>query len=242
MKRPLHKSKCSWIILVLLGAALLAFRYRIELLDFVYGFRWEDIRDGVIASGPWAPLLCTLLYAVVTVLFLPTTLVGILVALLYGPWIGLPICLTGLALGMSGSFLIARHLARETLERRIGDTKLYRRLEENIQREGWKLVLFSRLLPINPFSFLNYAYGLTRISFGRYLIASVLGIIPNTLALLWTTHAAGQLATGRMDWKILIALFVGAGLFAVLAWLPRFLRHNRPDTLPQPNDDVLPDE
>ena len=203
---------------------------------------WEDIRDGVKASGPFAPLVCTLLYAIVTMLFLPTTLVGILVALLYGPWIGLPICLAGLALGMSGSFLVARHLARETLERRIGDTKLYRRLEENIQSEGWKIVLFSRLLPINPFCFLNYAYGLTGISFGRYLMASVIGIIPNTLALLWTTHAAGQLATGRIDARILIALFAGAALFAVLAWLPRLLRRKGHRSLPQANDDVLPDD
>ncbi len=242
MNRPFYKTKRVWLSLALLSVALGALLFRADLLDFLHHVGWKDIRAVVIASGPWAPFVCTLLYAGVTILFLPTTLVGILVALLYGPWLGLPICLVGLALGMSGSFLIARHLAREALERRIGDTKLYRHLEENIQREGWKLVLFSRLLPINPFSFLNYAYGLTSISFGRYLIASVIGILPNTLALLWTTHAAGQLATGRMDWRILIALFAGAGLFAVLAWLPRLLRRNRPDGIPHPDDDVLPDE
>ena len=242
MKRRLPKSKRAWLSIALLLAGLLAFSFRTEIAAFLHGFGWTDIRDGVIASGPWAPVICILLYAATTILFLPTTLVGILVALLYGPWIGLPVCVAGLGLGMSGSFLIARHLAREALERRIGDTKLYRRLEENIQQEGWKLVLFSRLLPINPFSFLNYAYGLTRISFARYLLASLVGILPNTLALLWTTHAAGQLATGRMDWRILIALFAGAGLFAGLAWLPRFLRRKKPDTLPLPDDDVLPDE
>ena len=242
MNHSRSKSGCIWLSILLLLAGLLAFSFRTEILAFLHGFGWTDIRDGVIASGPWAPLICILLYAAITVLFLPTTLVGILVALLYGPWIGLPICLAGLALGMSGSFLIARHLAREALERRIGDTRLYRRLEKNIQNEGWKLVLFSRLLPINPFSFLNYAYGLTGISFTRYLVASLIGIIPNTLALLWTTHAAGQLATGRMDWRILIALFAGAGLFACLAWLPGFLRRRKPGALPLPDDDVLPDE
>ena len=242
MTRPLHRQKRAWSALALFVVALLALLYRTEWIAFFHGVGWNDILNGVLASGPWAPLLCILLYAGITVLFLPTTLVGILVALLYGPWVGLPICLAGLSLGMSSSFFIARHLVREALERRIGDTKLYRRLEENIQHEGWKLVLFSRLLPVNPFSFLNYAYGLTGISFGRYLLASVIGVIPNTLALLWTTHAAGQLATGRLDWRILISLFVGAGLFAALAWLPRLLRRKKPDSLPLPNDDILLDE
>lgn len=242
MKRPLYRRKRAWGALSLLVAALLALLFRAELSAFLREFGWEDIRGAVLASGPWAPLLCIFLYALVTVLFLPTTLVGILVALLFGPWLGLPLCLAGLALGMSGSFLIARHLAREALERRIGDTKLFQRLQENMRRDGWKLVLFSRLLPINPFSFLNYAYGLTPIPFAPYLVASLVGVIPNTLALLWTTHAAGQLATGRMDWRILAALFAGAALFAALAWLPRLLRRNLPSALPLPDDDVLPDE
>ena len=242
MKRLLLKSKRAWLSIALLLAGLLAFSFRTEITTFLHGFGWTDIRDGVIASGPWAPLICILLYAVTTVLFLPTTLVGILVALLYGPWMGLPICVAGLGLGMSGSFLIARHLAREALERRIGGTKLYRRLEENIQKEGWKLVLFSRLLPINPFSFLNYAYGLTGISFARYLLASLIGILPNTLALLWTTHAAGQMAAGQMDWRILILLFAGAGLFAILAWLPRLLRRKMPESIAAPGDEIASDD
>ena len=164
--------------------------------------------------------------------FLPTTLVAILVGLLYGPWLGLPICLAGIGLGMSVSFLLSRYLLHEWIERRIGDTKLYRRIEEHMRRDGWRLVLFSRLLPINPFAFLNYAYGLTRIPFWAFLAASVVGIVPNMLALLWTTHAAGQMAAGQMDGRIFILLFAGAGLFAVLAWLPRLLRRKMPEALP----------
>jgi uncharacterized membrane protein YdjX (TVP38/TMEM64 family) len=185
---------------------------------------WQDVQDTVRASGPWAPILCILLNALFTILILPTTLVCILIALLFGVARGLPICLAGLGLGMAGSFLISRYLVHDWLERRIGDTKLYRRLEENMQRDGWKLVLFSRMLPVNPFSFLNYAYGLTSISFGRYILASLVGIIPNVTAMLWTTEAAGKLATGQMDWRVLLLLFAGAGLFAAIAWLPRLLR------------------
>ncbi|NCA81707.1 MAG: TVP38/TMEM64 family protein [Opitutae bacterium] len=242
MNRPLYRRKRAWGALALLGAAMLVLAWRAELAAFFHEFGWEELRTGVIASGPWAPLMCILLYAFFTVFFLPTSLIGILVALLYGPWLGLPICLAGLGLGMGVAFLLSRYLLHEWIERRIGDTKLYRHIEEHMRRDGGKLVLFTRILPINPFAFLNYAYGLTRISFGRYLLASVAGVIPNTLALLWTTHAAGQMAAGQMDGRIFILLFAGAALFAVLAWLPRLLRRKMPGSLAAPGDEIASDD
>lgn len=224
MTRPLYRRKRTWSGIVLLAAAALAVCYRTELIAFFRGVGWENVRHAVLASGPLAPLVCILLLAFFTIFFLPTTLVVILIALLYGPWLGLLLSLAGLGLGMGISFLISRYLLHEWIERRLGDTKLYGYIADHMRRDGWKTVLFTRLLPINPFALLNYAFGLTRISFWAYLAASVVGIIPNILALLWTAHAAGQLATGQMDWRILILLFAGAGLFAVLAWLPRLLR------------------
>ncbi len=238
MSRPLFKRKRTWSALLALAAGFLILLFRHELSTVLHDLGWDDIRSAVLASGPWAPLVCILLYAFCTVFLLPTTLVGILVGLLYGVGLGLPICLAGLSLGMASTFLLSRHLLRDWLRRRIGNTRLYHQIETHMQLEGWKLVLFSRLLPINPFFFLNYAYGLTAISFWRYLAASTAGVIPNTLALLWTTHAAGQLATGQFDWPILLPLFAGAGLFALLAWLPRLLRRSPPmgitDDTPMP--------
>ena len=242
MKRQWFRHKRTWILAAAITVAGLACAYGAEISGFLGQLNWQDVHDAVRASGPWAPALCILLNAAFTVLILPTTLVCILVALLFGVARGLPICLAGLALGMAASFLIARYVARDWLERRIGHTKLYRRLEENMRREGWKIVFFSRLLPINPYSFLNYAYGLTSLPFGRYLVVSTLGVVPNVVALLWTAQAAGQLARGQMDGRVLAILFAGAGLFAVLAWLPRLIRRRMPGALPAPGEDVAEEE
>lgn len=242
MRKNPFRRKRTWLLAALAGGAAAAGVHGPALLDFLARFDWQDVHDAVRASGPWAPALCILLNAAFTVLILPTTLVCILVALLFGVARGLPICLAGLALGMAASFLIARYVARDWLERRIGHTKLYRRLEENMRREGWKIVFFSRLLPINPYSFLNYAYGLTSLPFGRYLVVSTLGVVPNVVALLWTAQAAGQLARGQMDGRVLAILFAGAGLFAVLAWLPRLIRRRMPGALPAPGEDVAEEE
>ena len=224
MNRRFYRRKRTWALTGLLAAGVLALLFWPEISAWLGQWDWPHLRQAVRAAGPWAPVLCILLNALFTVLILPTTLVCILVALLFGVGRGLPICLAGLGLGMAASFLIARYFARDWLQRRIGHTKLFCRLEEGMRQEGWKIVFFTRLFPINPYSFLNYAYGLTGISFWRYLLASVIGIVPNSLALLWTAKAAGKLARGQMDWRVLLVLFAGAGLFAVLAWLPKWLR------------------
>jgi uncharacterized membrane protein YdjX (TVP38/TMEM64 family) len=243
VSRPLYQRKRAWTALLLLCAAILAFVFRSDILAFVRHYRWEDLRDAILATGPMAaPVLCILLQALVTVLFLPTTVVSILIVFIYGPWLGLPICVAGLGLGIATSFLVARYVLREWIERRIGHTKLYRRIEEHLHAEGWKLVMFTRMLPVHPFATLNYAYGLTRISFWSFLAASVVGILPNTAVLLWTAHAAGQIAVGKADWRIMLFLLSGALVFGVVAWLPRFLRQNMPGAIPAPGDDMRPDD
>lgn len=235
MKRPLLKRKRFWLLAALIAAGLTGVMYRQEVAFFLTRLDWQDIHQTVRAAGPWAPILCILLDAAFTVFSLPTTLVGIAIALLFGVGWGLLISLLGLGLGMATSFLIARYLIRDWLERRLRSSQLYQSLTQRMATNGWKLVMFSRLLPINPYSVLNYAYGLTNIRFWPYLLASVIGVIPNVLALLWTVHAAGQLATGRLDARVIALLFAGAGLFALLAWLPRFFRKKDPASLPPQN-------
>ncbi|MGD9613430.1 MAG: TVP38/TMEM64 family protein [Kiritimatiellia bacterium] len=237
MSRPFLQRKRTWIAIALLAGAALVGLHGREIAAGLERLDWRDVQAAVRSAGPWAPLVCIALNALFTMLFLPTTLVCILVALLFGLTRGFPICLAGLALGMAGSFCVARYLARDWIERRIGHTRLFRRLEENMRSEGWQLVFFTRLLPINPYGFLNYAYGLTRLSFGRYIVASTLGVIPNVLALMWTAKAAGKIVRGQMDWHVLAILFAGAGLFAVLAWLPKLLRRrNRLAVLPDADE------
>ena len=143
MKRQWFRHKRTWILAAAGIVAGLAYAHGPAISGFIGQLNWQDIHDAVRASGPWAPLLCIALNALFTVLFLPTTLVCILIALLFGVTWGLPICLAGISLGMAAAFLIARYLLRDWIERRIGHTKLYRRLEENMRRDGWKLVFFS---------------------------------------------------------------------------------------------------
>lgn len=51
-------------------------------------------------------------------------------------------------------------------------------IERAVAEEGWKVVLMLRLSPAFPFTAVNYATGLTCISFREFMVASAVGLIP----------------------------------------------------------------
>ena len=55
-----------------------------------------------------------------------------------------------------------------------------RAIDAAVEREGFKLVLLLRLSPLFPFNVLNYALSLTRVTLGRYVLASAIGMLPGT--------------------------------------------------------------
>ena len=64
-----------------------------------------------------------------------------------------------------------------------------------VAREGWKIVLLTRLSPAFPFNLLNYAFGLTRVALRDYVLASWIGMMPGTVMYVYLGSVAGDLAT-----------------------------------------------
>src|SRR5207247_7416054 len=50
-----------------------------------------------------------------------------------------------------------------------------------VGRAGGRIVLLTRLSPLFPYNLLNYLFGLTRVRFGPYLLASWAGMLPGTI-------------------------------------------------------------
>lgn len=87
----------------------------------------------------------------------------------------------GATAGASASFLAGRFLARGWVERRLQGSPRFAALDEAVAREGWKIVLLTRLSPVFPFNLLNYAFGLTRIRFWEYAWTTWVGMLPGSL-------------------------------------------------------------
>jgi uncharacterized membrane protein YdjX (TVP38/TMEM64 family) len=121
-----------------------------------------------------------ILYAVATVLLLPGSLLTLASGATFGLLPGFASVWCGATLGAALSFLVSRHLARRRVEAWVGKKPSFSAIDRAVAKEGWKVVFLTRLSPVFPFNFQNYAYGLTSVPFSQYVVASWIGMIPGT--------------------------------------------------------------
>ena len=136
-------------------------------------------------------LAYAVLIAVFQMTLLPLSPVAIAGGFIFGIQRGFLVLTIGTAAGAAINFLIARHVARGPLERKLVKNEKFRLIDAAIGREGAKIVALLRFCPI-PFGFANFCYGLTAIPFWPYFIATVLAIIPGNFLFTWMGATASE--------------------------------------------------
>jgi uncharacterized membrane protein YdjX (TVP38/TMEM64 family)/rhodanese-related sulfurtransferase len=164
-----------------------------------------------------------MLYAVATVAFVPGAIFSLIGGALFGPLWGSIWNLLGATFGATLSFLVARYIVGDWVERKSGG--LLKRLIEGVDAEGWRFVAFVRLVPLFPFNLSNYVLGLTRIPLHHYVIATFICMAPGAVAYTWLGHAGRAALTGEAD-TVRYGL-LALGLLAAIALLPRLIGRMR---------------
>ena len=125
--------------------------------------------EAIARLGAWGPVLFVLLYVAATVLFLPGSILTLGAGVVFGLARGAVIVSISATLGATAAFLVGRYVARDWVAGKIeGNPKFKAKaIDEAVAREGWKIVGLTRLSPVFPFNLLNYAFGLTRVSFSH---------------------------------------------------------------------------
>jgi uncharacterized membrane protein YdjX (TVP38/TMEM64 family) len=170
--------------------------------------------------GALAPIFFVLFYAVATVLFVPGSIITVAGGALFGPLWGTVWNLTGATLGASLAFVTARYVASDWVSRRTGERLA--RLMRGVEAEGWRFVAFVRLVPLFPFNLVNYAFGLTRIRLGEYVLTSFICMAPGALAYTYLGYAGREAASGQAG--AIRAGLLALALLAAVAFLPRLVR------------------
>ena len=170
-------------------------------------------------AGNAAPLLFMFVYIVGTVFFFPGAVLTLLGGALFGPVLGTVYNLTAATIGSILSFLVARHLASDWVEKKTGG-KL-KQLINGVENEGWRFVAFTRLVPLFPFNLLNYGLGLTKIKLSHYSIATYIFMLPGAIAYTYLGYIGKEAATGGegLIQKAMLAL----ALLGLVAFLPRLI-------------------
>ena len=154
----------------------------------------RSFQQTVVGLGPLGWVVYALVYAACCVLFVPASILTLGAGAIYGLPLGFAIVLTGATLGATASFLLARGTLRKWVETMTSKNPGFRALDRAIAREGAKIVFLVRLSPLFPFTYVNYAFGLTGVKTLPYVAATAIGMIPGGLAYVWLGTAAATAA------------------------------------------------
>jgi uncharacterized membrane protein YdjX (TVP38/TMEM64 family) len=186
--------------------------------------------EWVNSLGSLGAIAFIAIYFLATVAFFPGSILTLGAGVVFGVVWGSLYVFVGATLGATAAFLVGRYLARGWVSRKIAGNANFRAIDEAVGKEGFKIVLLTRLSPVFPFNLLNYAYGVTGVSLRDYFLASV-GMIPGTIMYVYIGSLAGSIATlgtgtqptnAGLQWIIRILGFVAT--IAVTFYVTRVAR------------------
>lgn len=202
------------LLMIALTAIAVAF------LFFREDFTGENLEAILQETGPWGPAVFILAYLIAPALLVPATLLTVGAGVFFGPLWGTVYSIVGATGGATIAFLASRYFGRDWVEKKVSG-KL-KSIKEGVEEEGWKFLAFTRLVPIFPFILLNYAFGLTRIPLGQYVLVSFICMLPATVVYVYLGYAGREAATGGGN--IIMKASVALGLLLLLSVAPRLMR------------------
>eukprot|EP01018_Ginkgo_biloba_P020408 Gb_07466 [translate_table: standard] len=185
-----------FLLLLLVGAVALAcFTLPMEkmLKDFLV---WIDKN-----LGHWGPLVLALAYIPLTVLAVPASILTLGGGYLFGLPIGFIADSIGSTAGATAAFLVGKTVGQSYVVSKLKDYPQFRAIAIASQKSGFKIVLLLRLVPLLPFNMLNYLLSVTPIGIGQYILASWMGMVPITLALVYVGTTIKDLSDVTHSWS-----------------------------------------
>ncbi|KAL2339146.1 hypothetical protein Fmac_013592 [Flemingia macrophylla] len=150
--------------------------------------------------GPWGPLVLIVAYIPLTILAVPAAVLTVGGGYLFGLPIGFIADSVGATVGAVAAFLLGKTIGKPLVSR-LKDHPQFKLVTIAIQRSGFKISLLLRLAPFVPFSLLNYLLSVTPVPLGEYSLASWLGMMPLTLALVYVGTTLKDLSDVTRGWR-----------------------------------------
>lgn len=149
------------------------------VIHLLGGIKPEQVQEWLKQAGIWAPIIYIALYIVATVLVLPSTALNLTGGAIFGLWFGTLWTSIAAITAAVISFFYSRSFARKALGNKL--VRNWQKMDAEVVRGGVSYIFAIRLLPIIPYGLVNFAAGLTSVSFKDYFIGTILGTIPGIL-------------------------------------------------------------
>ncbi|MDE2385375.1 MAG: TVP38/TMEM64 family protein [Alphaproteobacteria bacterium] len=183
-----------WLPLVLLGA-LMALAYGLGLQRYLTLQSMAEhqalLQDYVTRNLVLALLAFALIYIVVVALSLPgAAVLSILGGFVFGWALSAPVTVVAATIGAVAVFKIVQTSLGAAVAERAGP--FVQRLSRGFEEDAFNYLLFLRLVPAFPFFAVNAVAGLTRMDVRSFALATLIGIIPGSIAFAWLGRGLGS--------------------------------------------------
>jgi len=182
----------------------------------------QRIEDEILSWGPLGVVASIALMVVHSFVPFPAEFVAIANGMLFGVVWGVAITWTGAMLGAFAAFGLARLLGRPFVAKVVRGKDNWRRIDQWTADRGWQVLLISRFIPVIAFNLVNYAAGLTGVSWLTFAWTTALGILPVTV--LMVLAGAHIDVMGWQTWLLV------AGAVLLLCFVLRAKFATRPPT------------
>ncbi|MBB3039527.1 TVP38/TMEM64 family protein [Hoyosella altamirensis] len=182
-----------------------------------------EVRSQVASAGLLGALVFVLVYAALSSIPSPASVLSIASGVLFGFVGGAAVVFVGAMMAATVSYLLGKYLGAEAVVR-YGGTRT-RRVVHFLRRRGFVAVLLVRLVPLFPFWLVNYAGGISGIKARDYFLGTALGIVPGVLSYV----ALGAFGTQPLSWPFAAAIAAFVLLTAGGAYYARRMRNAEPE-------------
>ncbi len=220
-KKRKTSSKKWFIIGVSTVTVIIVATFLIQNLHPVSSKSINDAQVTISSFGYLAPLAVIFLIFVSTMippLPLPIPVIEIAAGLLFGFWKGMAISWIGEIVSSSCAFYFSKIFGKPIVKYLVKHP-VFNFHRYSLQRRGAISVFLTRITLINHFNVISFMAGLTSISFVSFLIATSLGILPETILF---PFIGSMFRTSEFNLGYilgLVFLIAGIGMVSVLVLL-----------------------
>lgn len=175
-----------------------------------------------------APVFFLGLFILMSLLLLPTLPLNLLSGLLWGPYWGTFLSVTGATIGAACAFLFSRYLARDYCMRKF-QNPAWSWIQNEIERRGWKAVAFVRVNSAFPSGPLSYYFGLTPVPFYTFTWSTALFLTPPAFLVSSIGHWLGWGAFSGSGKNLIHAIVIISAIITltliVIVFLKKWLQN-----------------
>lgn len=176
-----------------------------------------------LAASPLGGVAVVMGFVLGSLIVLPVSAMIVATALVFGPVMGFMYALSGALSAAAVTYAIGHAVGGDTAQRWTGQR--IHQLSERLSKRGILTVIFFRVVPLAPFTIINFVAGASHIKIRDYLIGSLLGMAPGIFVMVFFVDGLLAALHEPGITRLAVVILLGLLLFAMTAcggyWLRR---------------------